>query len=598
MRGRSRSTRLLCAITLPLTLSACTLTSADSPFFGTTNPPKDDVLRYVTGPEPESLDPHIGSGQPEARIYIALYQGLVEYHPKTMLPIPAIAESWDTNKDSSVFTFHLRKNARFSNGDPITAHDFVWSLRRALAPELASRLSYMAYPVRYAQGFNEGSSFVRDLATGEFEMDKASGFRRVVPASEVKPVPGKEFVPIRAEDIGIEALDDHTLRYTLSQPSPYFVGMMAHQFFMVVHRKTIEQYGTEWTQPENIVSSGPFKLKEWVPYDRVVVERDPMYWNAASVRLKEIRFYPTDDNTTTMNLYKAGVIDAMQNHSVPMAWLDLIQPLKDYMDAPELANSFIQINTTKPPMNDLRVRKAFGFAIDREALAKYRRVAKPLYAFVPTGIFPGYPQPPGDGFDPKRARELLTEAGYRDSSGNYDPTKFPIDQVEYTYNTSDVNRQIAEFLQAQWKQNLQLTVPLRNMEFKTFLSTRANLEYKGMSRSGWIGDYMDPFSYLNLFSTPRGDNGTGWWDPRYVALLNSANRILDPQERYQKLAEAEKMLLDIGAVIPLLVNATDWMKKPYVKGMYPNPGTLHAWDYVYIERDPSKWDYAQPDLKP
>src|SRR5262245_59906068 len=144
MQGR----RLLTAIFALLALCGCTLTSADSPFFGTTTPPKDDVLRYVTVPELESLDPHVSSGQPEARIYIALYQGLVEYHPKTMLPIPAIAERWDTNNDSSQFIFHLRKNARFSNGDPITAHDFVWSLRRALAPELASRLSYMAYPVR------------------------------------------------------------------------------------------------------------------------------------------------------------------------------------------------------------------------------------------------------------------------------------------------------------------------------------------------------------------------------------------------------------------------------------------------------------------
>jgi ABC-type oligopeptide transport system substrate-binding subunit len=527
---------------------------------------------------------------------MALYEGLTEYDPKTMLPLPGVAERWDVNVDSSEFIFHLRRNARFSNGDPITAHDFVWSLRRGLTPEFASRNSYMAYPVRYAQGFNESSFFVRDKATGQFDVD-AAGLRVVVPGDS-KPIEGKELVPIRAEDVGIEAVDDYTLRYTLSQPSPYFAGMMAHQFFHVVHRKTIELYGSEWTQPEHIVTSGAFKLKEWIPYDRVVVERNPMYWDAARVGLDGIRFYPVEDTPTIMNLYRAGAIDASPNHSVPVAWLDLIQPLKDYMDAPELANEYLQINITKPPMDDLRVRKAFGLAVDREALAKYRRVAKPLYAFVPTGIFPGYPQRPGDGFDPERAKGLLAEAGYRDSAGNYDPSKFPVDQVDYTYNTTDTNRQVAEFVQAQWKQNLGLTIPLRNMEFKTFLQTRANLEYKGVSRSGWIGDYMDPFSYLNIFSTPRGDNGTGWWDKRYVQLLDSANRILDPMQRYEKLAEAEKMLLDSGAVIPLLVRSTDWMKKPYIKGMYPNPGTLFAWKYVYIERDPARWDYSMPDMTP
>jgi oligopeptide transport system substrate-binding protein len=566
-------------------------------FFGTTDPPKENILRYVTGAEPESLDPQQGSGQPEARIYMALYEGLTEYAPKTMLPEPALAERWDVNADSSEFVFHLRTNARFSNGEPITAHDFVWSLRRGLAPEFASRNSYMAYPVRYAQGFNESSLFVKDKTTGEFDLDKTTGLRLVVPPDS-KPIAGKELVPIRAEDVGVEAIDDHTVRYTLSQPSPYFVGMMAHQFFHVIHRKTIEQYGSEWTQPEHIVTSGAFKLKEWIPYDKVVVERNPMYWDAAKVGLDGIRFYPVEDNPTIMNLYKAGAVDATLNHSVPAAWLDFIQPLKDYMDAPELANEYLQINTTKAPMDDVRVRKAFGWAIDREALAKYRRVAKPLYTFVPTGIFPGYPQRAGDGFDPKRAKELLVEAGYRDANGNYDSSKFPVDNVEYTYNTTDTNRQVAEFIQAQWKQNLGLTIPLRNMEFKTFLSTRANLEYLGFSRSGWIGDYMDPFSYLNIFSTPRGDNGTGWWDRRYVQLLDSANRILDPMKRYEKLAEAEKMLLDSGAVIPLLLRATDWMKKPYVKGMYPNPGTLFAWKYVYIERDPAKWDYGIPDMTP
>jgi oligopeptide transport system substrate-binding protein len=212
-----------------------------------------------------------------------------------------------------------------------------------------------------------------------------------------------------------------------------------------------------------------------------------------------------------------------------------------------------------------------------------------LTAFTPEGIFPGYPQPAGDPFDVQRARALLAEAGYRDTSGQYDPSTFPISEVELTYNTTERNRQIAEYVQAQWKQNLGLTVPLKNMEWKTFLDYRAKLEFKGIARSGWVGDYMDPYTFLDLFTTKTGDNGTGWYDLDYVAAVRAANREPDPAKRYQLLARAEKILLDAQPVIPLGTSSTNWMKKPYVKGMYPNPVTLHAWKYVYIEHDPAKW---------
>jgi oligopeptide transport system substrate-binding protein len=195
-----------------------------------------------------------------------------------------------------------------------------------------------------------------------------------------------------------------------------------------------------------------------------------------------------------------------------------------------------------------------------------------------------------------RARKLLAEAGYRDAAGNFDPKKFPVNQIEISYNPAESNRAVAEFVQAQWKRNLKLTVPLKAVEWKTFLDSRAQLEYKGFARSGWIGDFADPFTFLALFYTPRGDNGTGWWDAKYVAMLDAANKERDPQKRYALLAKAEAYMLDAQPVIPLLTNATNLMKKPYVKGMYPNPQTLHAWKFVYIERDPAKWDYGVPKM--
>jgi oligopeptide transport system substrate-binding protein len=575
-------------------LSACGPLAADTQFFGKTEPPEGNVLRYISGSEPESLDPHVSSGQPEARIFIALYEGLVEFAPKTGQPIPGIAETWESNADFSEFTFHLRKNARFSNGDPITAKDLVWNTRRSLSPELASRTAYMAHPIRYAQAYNEKMSFVRDLKSGEFEMDGTN--RKTLPAVEKAPA-GKELVPVKAEDLGVEAVDDYTVKYTLMQSTPFFVGLTANQSFRVVHRGTVERFGDiNWTRPENIVTSGAFKMKEWVPYDKIVVVRDPMYWDAASVRLEEIRFYPLEETNSMMNLYKAGEVDATYNHTIPSSWLDTVKPMKDYMGAPELVSEYIQLNTKRAPLDDVRVRRAFSLSIDRTTLARFKKTANAISSFVPTGVFPGYPVVPGDGFDPERAKALLVEAGYGDASGKFDPSKFPVNKVEFTYNTTERNKQTAEFLQAQWKQNLGLTVPLKNMEWKTFLDTRAKLEYQGFARSGWIADYLDPYSYLNIFSTPTGDNGTGWWDQKYVDLLNAANRTLDPQKRFEIMTQAEKMLLENCPVIPLFTSSTDWFKKPYVKGMYPNPVTMHSWKHVYIEYDKTKWDYGMPDM--
>jgi oligopeptide transport system substrate-binding protein len=609
----SRLSASILALTLSGFASGCATPAADGEFFGKVEPPEGQVLRYISGSEPESLDPQVGTGLPEARIYLALHEGLTEYDPKTTQPIPAIAERWDVNETSSEFVFHLRPTARWSNGDPITAHDFVYSFRRGLAPAFAARNAYMAYYILYAQGYNEGGVFVQDPATGSFVLQKevsGDSERRLVLAgdeaarqAQIKADPklqalvaGRAFVPIRAEDIGVVALDDHTLRITLSQGAPFFVGMMAHQFFRPVHRATVEKHGVRWTEPGNIVTSGAFILKEWLPYDRIVVVPNPMYWDAATVRLQEIRFYPLEVQTTMMNLYKAGEVDAVYNHTVPPSWLPIIRGMKDYMDAPENTIEYYTINTTRPPMDDVRVRKAFNMAIDKEALARFRVVVKPLTAFTPEGIFPGYPQPRGDGFDVARARALLAEAGFRDASGNYDASRFPVADVEILYNTLESNRQVAEFVQAQWKQHLGVTVPLRNMEFRTYLAAKSALEYKGFGRAGWVGDYLDPYTFLELFATPTGNNSTGWYDPAYVLMLEEANRTIDPAKRYALLAKAEAYMLEAQPVIPLLTRATDWMKKPYVKGLYPNPSTLHAWKFVYIEHDPAKWDYGVPAL--
>ncbi len=558
-------------------------------------------MRYISGSEPESLDPQMASSQPDARIIMALFDGLTEYDPKTGQPIPAIATSWEPNDDNSAFTFHLRE-ARWSDGTPITADDFVYTVRRGLTPSVASRTAYMAYDITNAQAFNEGAVFARDRATGSYVMDPASPTERLTlpsdPADREKALAspglsaarGMEFVPVQAEDVGVEALDARTLRIRLRQPVPFIPKMVSHQFFRAVPRRAIEQHGGQWTRPGNIVVSGAFRVETWKPYDVMILKRNPAYYDAPVVRLETLIFYPVEDLTTMMNLYKSGEVYATFNHTVPASWTNLVKRYKDYMDAPELATESFVFNTTKAPTSDVRVRHALNMAIDKESLARFRRTVKPTTSTVPLNMFPGYPSPMGDPFDPVKAKALLAEAGFRNASGAYDPSTFPASEIEVNYNTSESNRATAEFLQAQWKQNLGITVPLRNQEFRTFLQMRSRLEYRGLARSGWIGDYMDPFTFLSMYMFEGGENGSGWVDTEFQRLLNDANRAHDPIERYRLLAQAEERLLAAQPTLPLYNNATNYVKKPFVKGMWANPVTMHAWKFVYIEHDPSKWD--------
>jgi oligopeptide transport system substrate-binding protein len=654
--GKTISLLIVCLI-----VAGCAVSASNNGFFGQTNPPRENVLRYVSGSEPETIDPQIPALQNEARICLALFEGLTEYDPRTTKAIPALAESWDVNQDWSEVVFHLRRTGRFSNGDPITARDFVWTIRRGLIPETGSRSANLAYPIKYAQAFNEGGLFVFDPATKAFllardfeesnedvagpgeqktapkeplssqplksvadEYPTSSGAspaadttfhqsmhspaRLVLPKSEKQrkakldanpklsaAIAGKQLVPVKAEDIGVEAVDDYTLRISLLNPAPYFIDMMPHQFFRVLHRKTVEQFADTWTDAEHIVTSGAFKLASWSHYDRIVVVRDPQNWDSANVKLDKIVFYLLADSATMMTLYKAGALEAMYNHSVPSAWLEAVKPLKDFMNAPEAAIDYYNFNTTKGPTKDVRVRKALNMSLNKKVLADWRQVT-PLTAMTPDGIFPGYPQPKGDPFDPAKAKALLAEAGYHDASGKFDAAKFAASEIELITNPDGSNIPYAEFIQAQWKETLGVTIPIRIMENKTFFKTQATLDYKGVSRTGWSADYMDPYTFLSIFYTRAGANATGWYDSKYVALLDEANRTVDPQRRYQILAQAEQILLDAQPVIPLTVPTTRWMKKPYVKGLYPNPATLFPWKFVYIERDQSKWDYEMPAL--
>ena len=307
--------RALCVLALVVALAsaACTAGSADSAYFGKVTPPAGQEMRYISGSEPESLDPSLSSSQPDARIMLALFDGLTEYDPKTAQPIPALATAWEPNDDNSGFIFHLR-DAAWSDGAPLTADDFVYSLRRGLAPALASRTAYMAYDISNAQAYNEGAVFARDDATGTFVMDPTNPTERLaLPGDDdaratllatptMASARNKTYVAVRAEDVGLEAVDARTLRYRLRQPVPFLPKMVSHQFFRPVPKQAIERHGDQWTRPGKIVVSGAFIIDTWRPYDVIALTRNPRYYDAAVVRLERLVFYPIEDLTTMMNL--------------------------------------------------------------------------------------------------------------------------------------------------------------------------------------------------------------------------------------------------------------------------------------------------------
>ena len=342
---------------------------------------------------------------------MAFYEGLVIYDPKTMGPYPGIAEKWDINDNFTEFTFHLRNNVRFSNGDPITAEDFVWSLRRGLDPKFAAEYAYIAYPILNAEGYNSGGSFVRNKATGAFDLDPATHTRRFVRRREARTRQGICSDPGRRRWRRSDGSSHRTLHADAA-----LTLFSRHDGTSVLYGGSSQDHREVWRL--ELGSATEYRHQWTVSFDGMGTLRphcrskDPMYWDAANVRLDEIRFYPAEDTTTMMNLYKAGAVDGLDNHSVPLPWLDVMQPLKDYMDAPEKGNEYYQINTSSPPMNDLRVRKAFSLSIDRHALAKIPTVAKPLSVVCSRRRFPGYPAV-GWLVRCEKAKQLLAEAGYR-----------------------------------------------------------------------------------------------------------------------------------------------------------------------------------------
>ena len=491
---------------------------------------RNKILLVGNGTEVETLDPHLANGIPEHAVISSLMEGLVA--PAAENPdadAPGAAASWE-QKDFTVWTFHLRPNGKWSDGTPLTAHDFVYAYQRILSPDLGASYGQMLYPLLNAEEFNGGKL--------------------------------KDFT-----QVGVKALDDITLQLTLTGPTPYFPGMLKHYSWFPVPRHVIEKFGTmtqrdtPWYKPGNQVGNGAFKLKAWRFTHYVAVERNPFYWDAATVKLNEIHFFPIVSDATEERAFQDGQLHVTE--MVPLSRIPYYrQQPQVYHEDPHLATYFYRVNTTKPPFNDKRVRRALALAIDRESLIRnvLRAGQKPAVGLTPAGCSAGYETPQGVTFNPAEAARLLAEAGYPGGKG------FP--KFEILINTLESHRTIAEAIQEMWRKHLNIPVGILNQDWQVYLDSQRKMEYD-VCRAGWVGDYSDPLTFLGTMRSTDGNNNTGWGSARYDELLNLSSREPDQKKRFAMLREAETLMLDEMPVLPIYWYVHSYLVSPQVKNWKP-----------------------------
>jgi oligopeptide transport system substrate-binding protein len=504
------------------------------------------ILNFGNGDEPQDIDPQIITGVPEQNIILALFEGLVSQDPHDLHPVPGVAKSWDISSNGLVYIFHLREDAKWSNGEAVTAQDFVQSYQRLLTPSLGAQYAYMIF--NYVAG-------AKDYYDG-----KLKDFSRV----------------------GIKAPDEHTLQITLLNPTPYLLKAMCHPAWFPVPIDTIAKFGgldrkgTNWTRPENIVGNGSFFLKAWLPQQRIAVERSPTYWDRANVKLDEIDFYPVQSSDTEEHMFRTGQLDITNELSadkIPFYKRDHPDQLRI---EPFLGIYFYRCNVKRPPLDNIKVRRALALAIDRESLIKnvVKGDEQPAYAVSYPGTAGYSPQARLAG-TLDDARHLLAEAGYPNGHG------FP--PIDLIYNTNVNHRVIAEAIQQMWKKNLNIDVVLRNEEWKVYLDAQTTGDYQ-MARAAWIADYVDPNSFLDLWETGNGNNETNWGNPDYDGLLVASRTAKTDGERYALYQKMDAILVNELPVIPIYYYTRVHLVNPKVKGFWPTLLDFHPWKFVDIER--------------
>ncbi len=504
----------------------------------------EQVLHRDNGEEPQTLDPHLAEGVPSAHILRDLYEGLTSESPDGTV-VPGAAARWNISRDGKTYTFYLRREALWSNGDPLRAEDFVYSLRRSADPRTASNYAQVLLPIRNA----------REVLAGE--------------------------LPV--EELGVQALDEFTLQIALNDPTPYFLGLLSHSSTYPVHRPSLEEHGNRFSRPGNLVSNGAYVLKGWVVRSRIELEKNPRYWDADRVILERVVYYPFDDQSTALKQFRSG--ELQWTYEVPnnqFRWLQENYP-DELVVSPWLGSYFFGFNVSREPfIESPDLRKALVMAVDRQLLTdKVTQFGEqPSFTLVPPGIGEyESPVPEWAGWSQvqrnEEARRLYAKAGYSDER--------PL-RIEIRYNTSENHKKLALAVASLWKQVLGVQVTLVNEEWKVFLQNREQKVLTQVFRAGWISDYGDPYSFLELFRTGHGQNDYGYSNDLYDQLLAEIASERIPARRRRLMQEAERILLDEMPIIPVYTYVTKRLVDPHVHGWRNNVMDHHYSKHMYLLR--------------
>ena len=482
---------------------------------------EEGVLHFNISTEPPTLDWSIATDHASIRVLTNIMEGLTRFD-EDLVPRPALAESWEVKDNGSRYIFHIREDANWTDGRPVTAHDFVYSWRRLLDPETAGEYAYFIYMIKNAEAINSG---------------------------EIKD-PAK---------LGARAIDDKTLEVELTRPVVFFPMITTFICTFPMRRDAVEKHGDEWTRPGNIITCGPYRLTEWWHEYRITIERDPGY-HAAPAGLDKVVFYMVVEDSTALSLYQTGDLDVV--HPLSPAAIPSYDDSPEYVNYPYFACYYYGFNVTKPPVDDPLVRAALASAVDRSQLPNILNGHQiPNPTVIPAGMKDAN-MDLGHRFDPGRAKKLLKDAGYDD------PSELPI--ITIAYNTQESHKTIAEFVQQQWKDNLGINVELRNMEWKVYLKELQH-DPPHVWRLGWILDYPDPDAIMTVYLSNSGNNHTRWKSAEYDRMVLAASVETDPEKRKELYDSAQKLLCKKDtAVMPLYTYTINMLVKPWVKDFPEN----------------------------
>jgi len=503
-----------------------------------------NVLRYSAGAEPQTLDPRKSTGLPEANIEAQIFEGLTTIGPNGQ-PLPAVAEHWTTSADGLHYKFFLRKNARWSNGDPVTAKDFEYAWKSALNPRLASEYAYQLYYLKNGEAYNKGL--------------------------------------VDETQVGAKAIDAHTLEVNLEQPTAYFLSLLAFHTYYPVHLQTVQSNDLWATEPKTLIGNGPFKITNWIHNSKIEFTRNDFYWDIDKVKMKGLEFILTESSTAELAMFENRQVDVGEN--IPVSEYPRLLNTGVLKINPFLGTYFFCFNTTKPPLDNPKVRKALSLAINREALIQHvtKGAQKPALAWVPYGLADAVETADfrlvGGNYlqdnDIHTARRLLAEAGYPEGRG--------LPPIALLYNTNEMHKSIAEAVQEMWRKNLGISVSLTNQEWKVFLNSRHKGDYQ-IARHGWIGDYADPMTFIDMFMSDSGNNDAQYKNPEYDRLVKAAKWSSDPGVRMQAMHAAEQMLFDDAILAPVYFYTRPLLIRPTIKGVLHSVLGIIYFKETYIEQ--------------